>query len=161
MLGPTLTLVAIVVSAGMTAPAGVFYAFYYNNLFPEQTFFIHCMNRKPNGHLVCLSMNGQLREVDRQGKELFTVTLTQTGGNWSGVEGLPNNRYLCVELTGGHVFEVRRRVQGLHVQPFGRVPHQVLDGRALSLLLREALPVRDEWLVLGCVHGSASTLLAR
>jgi branched-chain amino acid transport system permease protein len=31
---------AIVVSAGMTAPAGVFYAFYYNNLFPEQTFFI-------------------------------------------------------------------------------------------------------------------------
>ena len=24
----------------MTAPAGVFYAFYYNNLFPEQTFFI-------------------------------------------------------------------------------------------------------------------------
>jgi branched-chain amino acid transport system permease protein len=31
---------AIVVSSGMTAPAGVFYAFYYNNLFPEQTFFI-------------------------------------------------------------------------------------------------------------------------
>jgi branched-chain amino acid transport system permease protein len=31
---------AIVVSAGMTAPAGVFFAFYYNNLFPEQTFFI-------------------------------------------------------------------------------------------------------------------------
>jgi branched-chain amino acid transport system permease protein len=33
-------MVAIVISAGMTAPAGVFYAFYYNNLFPEQTFFI-------------------------------------------------------------------------------------------------------------------------
>jgi len=33
-------MIAIVVSAGMTAPAGVFYAFYYNNLFPEQTFFI-------------------------------------------------------------------------------------------------------------------------
>jgi branched-chain amino acid transport system permease protein len=33
-------MLAIVVSAGMTAPAGVFYAFYYNNLFPEQTFFI-------------------------------------------------------------------------------------------------------------------------
>ena len=33
-------MVAIIVSAGMTAPAGVFYAFYYNNLFPEQTFFI-------------------------------------------------------------------------------------------------------------------------
>src|SRR5260370_22151102 len=33
-------MIAIVVSSGMTAPAGVFYAFYYNNLFPEQTFFI-------------------------------------------------------------------------------------------------------------------------
>lgn len=33
-------MIAIAVSAGMTAPAGVFYAFYYNNLFPEQTFFI-------------------------------------------------------------------------------------------------------------------------
>jgi branched-chain amino acid transport system permease protein len=33
-------MLAIVVSSGMTAPAGVFYAFYYNNLFPEQTFFI-------------------------------------------------------------------------------------------------------------------------
>ncbi|MEI8150891.1 MAG: branched-chain amino acid ABC transporter permease [Hyphomicrobiales bacterium] len=33
-------MIAIVISAGMTAPAGVFYAFYYNNLFPEQTFFI-------------------------------------------------------------------------------------------------------------------------
>jgi branched-chain amino acid transport system permease protein len=31
---------AILVSSGLTAPAGVFYAFYYNNLFPEQTFFI-------------------------------------------------------------------------------------------------------------------------
>lgn len=31
---------AIVISAGMTAPAGVFYAFFYNNLFPEQVFFI-------------------------------------------------------------------------------------------------------------------------
>jgi branched-chain amino acid transport system permease protein len=33
-------MIAIMVSAAMTAPAGVFYAFYYNNLFPEQTFFI-------------------------------------------------------------------------------------------------------------------------
>ena len=33
-------MIAIIISAGMTAPAGVFYAFYYNNLFPEQTFFI-------------------------------------------------------------------------------------------------------------------------
>ena len=31
---------AIVISAGMTSVAGVFYAFYYNNLFPEQVFDI-------------------------------------------------------------------------------------------------------------------------
>lgn len=33
-------MLAVAISAAMTAPAGVFYAFYYNNLFPEQTFFI-------------------------------------------------------------------------------------------------------------------------
>lgn len=33
-------LVAVVVSAGMTAFAGVIYAFYYNNLFPEQVFSV-------------------------------------------------------------------------------------------------------------------------
>jgi branched-chain amino acid transport system permease protein len=31
---------AVVISAGMTAFAGVFYAFYYNNMFPEQVFNI-------------------------------------------------------------------------------------------------------------------------
>jgi branched-chain amino acid transport system permease protein len=33
-------MLAVVISAGMTAFAGVFYAFYYNNLFPEQVFHI-------------------------------------------------------------------------------------------------------------------------
>ncbi len=33
-------LAAVVISAGMTAVAGVFFAFYYNNLFPEQVFHI-------------------------------------------------------------------------------------------------------------------------
>jgi len=31
---------AVMISAGMTSFAGVFYAFYYNNLFPEQVFSI-------------------------------------------------------------------------------------------------------------------------
>jgi branched-chain amino acid transport system permease protein len=31
---------AVVISAGMSSFAGVFYAFYYNNLFPEQVFHI-------------------------------------------------------------------------------------------------------------------------
>src|SRR4051812_2611790 len=33
-------MLAVVISAGMTAIAGVFFAFYYNNLFPEQVFHI-------------------------------------------------------------------------------------------------------------------------
>jgi branched-chain amino acid transport system permease protein len=33
-------MIAVIVSAGMTAAAGVFFAFYYNNLFPEQVFHI-------------------------------------------------------------------------------------------------------------------------
>ena len=31
---------AVVISAGMTSVAGMFYAFFYNNLFPEQVFSI-------------------------------------------------------------------------------------------------------------------------
>ena len=33
-------MLAVVISSGMTAVAGVFFAFYYNNLFPEQIFHI-------------------------------------------------------------------------------------------------------------------------
>jgi branched-chain amino acid transport system permease protein len=33
-------MIAVVLSAGMTSVAGVFFAFYYNNLFPEQVFHI-------------------------------------------------------------------------------------------------------------------------
>jgi branched-chain amino acid transport system permease protein len=33
-------MIAVVISAGLTSFAGVFYAFYYNNLFPEQVFSI-------------------------------------------------------------------------------------------------------------------------
>ncbi len=33
-------MIAVALSAGMTSIAGVFFAFYYNNLFPEQVFHI-------------------------------------------------------------------------------------------------------------------------
>jgi branched-chain amino acid transport system permease protein len=33
-------LIAVVISAALTAPAGVFYAFFYNNMYPEQIFAI-------------------------------------------------------------------------------------------------------------------------
>jgi HEAT repeat protein len=72
----------------------------------EPEFFIHSMHRKPNSHVVCLSMQGKLREVDRAGKVVFEVQLDVNNRNWCGVEGLPGNRYLCVDLNQGQVLEV-------------------------------------------------------
>jgi hypothetical protein len=69
---------------------------------PESDFFIHSMHRKANGNLVCLSMIGQLREVDRAGRTVrsFTLGAPNRGQNWCGVQGLPGQRYLAVELNG-------------------------------------------------------------
>ena len=42
-------MIAVVISAGMTAVAGVFFAFYYNNLFPEQVFQHLALDRADPG----------------------------------------------------------------------------------------------------------------
>jgi hypothetical protein len=76
---------------------------------PEQEFFIHSMHRKPNGHVVCLSMRGQLREVDRAGRVVCSFQLDQNNRNWCGVQGLPGQRYLAVDLNQGHVLELDDR----------------------------------------------------
>lgn len=73
---------------------------------PKPSFLIHSMNRKPNGNLVCLSMQGLLLEVDRSGKELRRFQLDNNNRNWSGVEGLPGNRYLAVDLIQGEILEL-------------------------------------------------------
>jgi hypothetical protein len=48
-----------------------------------------------NGHLACISMAGVVREVDARGKVVRDIPL-KGGGSWSGIEGLPGNRYLAV-----------------------------------------------------------------
>jgi len=76
---------------------------------PEPGFLIHSMHRMRNGHLVCLSMTGILREVDSRGKEVRTLRLEQKKAgscNWSGIEGLAGNRYLAVDFAGGRVVEL-------------------------------------------------------
>jgi outer membrane protein assembly factor BamB len=75
---------------------------------PEANFFIHSMNRKRDGHLVCLSMTGLIREVDREGKEVRTINVGMGKGNWSGVQGLPGDHYLAVEFNESRVIEVDR-----------------------------------------------------
>jgi hypothetical protein len=63
-----------------------------------------------NGHVVCVSMDGVLREVTAAGKEVRSLSLPIKGG-WSGVEGLAGSRYLAVNNTRGQVLEVDARGQ--------------------------------------------------
>jgi HEAT repeat protein len=67
--------------------------------------FIHSMHRRPNGNVVCLGQTGVIREVDRKRNVVCTINIG-IAGNWSGVQGLPGNRYLAVELNQGLVLEL-------------------------------------------------------
>jgi HEAT repeat protein len=62
---------------------------------PEGNFFIHSIQQMANGHIVAISMDGDVREIAPDGKVIRTIPL-QERGSWSGIEGLPGNRYLCV-----------------------------------------------------------------
>ena len=74
---------------------------------PDQGFLIHSIDRRTNGNVVCLSMSGILREVNREGKTVREINVMNSNGgaNWCGVQALPANRYLCVEFSQGDVFE--------------------------------------------------------
>ncbi len=74
---------------------------------PENGFFIHSVQRLNNGHVVCVSMEGTVREIDASFKEVCSVALPIKGG-WSGIEGVPGNRYLVVNNNAGKVLEVDR-----------------------------------------------------
>jgi hypothetical protein len=71
---------------------------------PEQGFFMHSVQRLTNGHLVTVSMAGVVREVDAAGRVVRNISMQAEGGSWSGIEGLPGNRYLVVG--SGKVLEV-------------------------------------------------------
>jgi hypothetical protein len=73
----------------------------------ENGFFIHSVQRLGSGHIVCISMEGTIREVDAAGKIVCSVPLSISGG-WSGIEGLPGSRYLVVNNNQGKVLEVDR-----------------------------------------------------
>jgi HEAT repeat protein len=71
----------------------------------EQGIIIHSIDRRPNGNVVCMMMDGRLREVGRDGAVVRELNLKQHGGSWYGVQALPGDRYLCVE-SGGTIFEI-------------------------------------------------------
>jgi HEAT repeat protein len=62
---------------------------------PEGNFFIHSIHQMSNNHIVAISMDGDVREIAPDGKVIRTIPLAERG-SWSGIEGLPGNRYLCV-----------------------------------------------------------------
>jgi hypothetical protein len=72
---------------------------------PENGFFIHSAQRLRNGHVVIVSMDGEVREIDPGGRVLHKVPLA-VRGSWSGIEGVPGNRYLVVNNGHGLVQEV-------------------------------------------------------
>ncbi len=72
---------------------------------PENGFFIHSVQRQPNGHVVMVSMAGVVREVTAKGVLVRDVPLSIQGG-WSGVESVPGGHYLACNLNQGKVVEV-------------------------------------------------------
>lgn len=75
---------------------------------PGGDFFIHSVQRLRNGHVVCVSMAGTVREIDTAGRVVCDVKLPINGG-WSGVEGTPGGRYLAVNNNEGKIVEVDRK----------------------------------------------------
>jgi HEAT repeat protein len=82
---------------------------------PEgNSFFMHSVQRLKNGHVVVVSMDGQIREVDAAGKEVRTLKL-ETPGGWNGITGAPNGHYLVsgagvvqeIDTTGKKVWEYK------------------------------------------------------
>ncbi len=77
----------------------------------DGNFYIHGMDRKKNGNLVLLSMNGELREITPPSTTVFSINLDshKGGRNWCGVQGLPNGRYLVVDISQGEVLEIDQK----------------------------------------------------
>jgi HEAT repeat protein len=82
---------------------------------PESdSFFMHSVQRLKNGHVVVVSMAGQIREVDAAGKEVRTLKL-ETQGGWNGITGTPDGHYLVaganvvqeIDTTGQKVWEYK------------------------------------------------------
>jgi hypothetical protein len=62
-------------------------------------FFMHSVQRLRNGHVVVVSMAGQIRELDAAGKEVRTINLDQQAG-WNGITGTPKGTYLVANGSG-------------------------------------------------------------
>jgi outer membrane protein assembly factor BamB len=58
-----------------------------------------------NGHIVCISGQGMMLEMDSAGRHLKKIQLTNNGG-WCSIEGLPGGRFLVALTNHGRVLEI-------------------------------------------------------
>lgn len=67
--------------------------------------FIFGAQRLRNGHIVCISAQNSLIELDSRGKEIKRLPVA-TQGNWGSVESLPGGRFLVTVLAANKVMEL-------------------------------------------------------
>lgn len=77
---------------------------------PGPGFFIYGAWKMRNGHIACISAQGQgsVIELDANGRTVRTVPVNTNNG-WAGVEALPGDRFLVASTTANKVMEVDAR----------------------------------------------------
>jgi outer membrane protein assembly factor BamB len=61
--------------------------------------------RFPDGRVVCVTSQGQCTILDKKGVEIKSFNVNPTSSWTSGVEALPNGRFLVPDMAAGKVFE--------------------------------------------------------
>jgi len=70
-------------------------------------FFVFSAQKLRNEHIVCISSQGMIVEVDATtGKDLKTIRQMNNQGGWCGIEALTNGRFLIATLSNGKVTEM-------------------------------------------------------
>ncbi|MBI2809015.1 MAG: HEAT repeat domain-containing protein [Planctomycetes bacterium] len=75
---------------------------------PGPQFYIFSAHKAKNGHIVAITAQGQIIEMDATGKQIRTVQ-TNTQGNWCSVEMQPNGNFLVASMNTGTVREIDRK----------------------------------------------------
>ena len=78
-------------------------------ILPGPQFYIFSAHKARNGHIVAITAQGRIIEMEApSGKEVNSVQ-TQTLGNWCSVEMQPNGNYLVASMNPGTVREIDRK----------------------------------------------------
>jgi outer membrane protein assembly factor BamB len=70
-------------------------------------FYIFSARKLRNGHILCMTAQGALLELDSaSGREVRRVQTSGPAGGWASAEALPNGRYLVAMMNQNKVLEV-------------------------------------------------------